>query len=138
MMSVSVQCEHLHTILYNPFFIGLSVCVFVGQCERTIKLRLTVKLNHNTEGIFKRAVKLRMESENKTSIKSLQSLQAHVVYLDIALITHRTRMESMSERRHHYKIFGKLTRVNLKTIFWRTTVLFVGPLIPPVLDFCLF
>ena len=32
-----MQCEHLHTILYNPFFIGVCVCVCVGQCERTIK-----------------------------------------------------------------------------------------------------
>ena len=31
MMSVSVQYQHLHTILYNPFFIGLGVCVGVYQ-----------------------------------------------------------------------------------------------------------
>ena len=37
LMSVSVQYEHLHTILYNPFFICLGVCVSVGQCERTIR-----------------------------------------------------------------------------------------------------
>ena len=29
--------EHLHTILYNPFFIGLGVCVIVGQCELTMR-----------------------------------------------------------------------------------------------------
>ena len=28
------QYEHLHTILYNPFFIG--VCVGVGQCKHSI------------------------------------------------------------------------------------------------------
>ena len=28
------QCEHLRTILYNPFFIGISV--YVGQCEHSI------------------------------------------------------------------------------------------------------
>ena len=33
MMSVSVQCEHLCTILLNPFLIGVGV----GQCERIIK-----------------------------------------------------------------------------------------------------
>ena len=31
---MSVQCEHLHTILYNLFFIG--VCVGVGQWEHTM------------------------------------------------------------------------------------------------------
>ena len=31
-MSVSVQYEHLHTVLNNPFFIGFGV----GQCEQTI------------------------------------------------------------------------------------------------------
>ena len=31
---VSVQHEYLHTILYNPFFIG--VCV--GQCEHSIEV----------------------------------------------------------------------------------------------------
>ena len=35
-ISVSVQYEHLHTILYNPFFIGVCVCVSVWQCERII------------------------------------------------------------------------------------------------------
>ena len=28
------QCEHLHTIPYNPIFIGLGLC----QCEHTLKL----------------------------------------------------------------------------------------------------
>ena len=36
MMSVSVQYENLHTILYNPFFVSLGVCVGIGQCEHTI------------------------------------------------------------------------------------------------------
>ena len=37
LVSLSVgQCEHLHTILYNPFFIGVGVCVSVGPCEHTI------------------------------------------------------------------------------------------------------
>ena len=31
-MSVFVQYQHLHTILWNLFFIGFSV----GQCEHTI------------------------------------------------------------------------------------------------------
>ena len=31
-MSVSVNYEHLHAILKNPFFIGLGT----GQCEHTI------------------------------------------------------------------------------------------------------
>ena len=34
---MSVQYEHLHTILYNPFFIGICVSVRVGQCEHSIK-----------------------------------------------------------------------------------------------------
>ena len=37
MMSVSVQYEHLHTILYTSFFIGFGVCVGERQCERTIR-----------------------------------------------------------------------------------------------------
>ena len=37
LVSLSVwQCEHLHTILYIPFFIGVGVCVSVGPCEHTI------------------------------------------------------------------------------------------------------
>ena len=35
-MSVSVQYEHLHTILYNPFFIGLLIVVGVRQYEHTV------------------------------------------------------------------------------------------------------
>ena len=34
-MVVSVQCEHLNTILYNPFFIGVCIGLGVGQCEHT-------------------------------------------------------------------------------------------------------
>ena len=33
---VLVQCEHLNTILCNPFFVGVCIGVSVGQCERTI------------------------------------------------------------------------------------------------------
>ena len=41
MMFVSVQYEHLHTIFCTThFYIGLSVCVGVRQCECTIILRL--------------------------------------------------------------------------------------------------
>ena len=35
---VLVQCEHLHTILYNPFFIGVCIGLGVGQREHTITL----------------------------------------------------------------------------------------------------
>ena len=31
-----MQCEHLHTFLYNPYFIGVCVGVCVGQCEHSI------------------------------------------------------------------------------------------------------
>ena len=34
---VLVQCEHLHTILSNLFFIGVCIGLSVGQCEHTIK-----------------------------------------------------------------------------------------------------
>ena len=34
-VSVAVQCEQLHTILYNPF-IGLCIGLGIGQCEHTI------------------------------------------------------------------------------------------------------
>ena len=34
------QCEHLHTILYNLFFIGVGVGIGVGQCEHSIKYML--------------------------------------------------------------------------------------------------
>ena len=38
-VSVGVgQCEHLHTILYNPFFVGVGNGVGVGQCEHTIRV----------------------------------------------------------------------------------------------------
>ena len=37
--TVSVQYEHLHTILYNPFFIRLWIGLSVEQCEHTIKCR---------------------------------------------------------------------------------------------------
>ena len=32
-----MQCEHLHTILYNPFFIGVCIGLGIGQCEHAIK-----------------------------------------------------------------------------------------------------
>ena len=31
--SVSEQSEHLNTVLYNPFFIGIYVGLSVGLCE---------------------------------------------------------------------------------------------------------
>ena len=31
---VSVQCEHLRTILYNPLFIGLCIGLGLSQWER--------------------------------------------------------------------------------------------------------
>ena len=37
-VSVSVQCVHLHTILYNPFFIGLGLGLGLGQWEWAITL----------------------------------------------------------------------------------------------------
>ena len=33
---VSVQYEHPHTILNNPFFMSLFISLGVGQCEHTI------------------------------------------------------------------------------------------------------
>ena len=36
LMSVSVQCEQLHTILCNPFFISLCIGLCARQCEYTI------------------------------------------------------------------------------------------------------
>ena len=35
-MSVSVQYEHPHIILYNPFFVCLSIRFGTGQCKQTI------------------------------------------------------------------------------------------------------
>ena len=32
---VLVQCEYPHTILDNPFFIGVCASLSVGQCEHT-------------------------------------------------------------------------------------------------------
>ena len=43
LVSVSVQYKHLHTILYNPFFIGLCIRLGVGQCEYTISVMLMIK-----------------------------------------------------------------------------------------------
>ena len=39
---VSVQCEHLHTILYNLFFIGLCIGLDLSQWERNAPLRNSV------------------------------------------------------------------------------------------------
>ena len=36
-MSVSVQYEHLHAVLHNPFFVSLCIGLSVGQCEETIR-----------------------------------------------------------------------------------------------------
>ena len=52
---MSVQCEHLYTILCNPFFVGVCIGLGVGRCEHTIKvhsherqrLRLRVRLRQD-------------------------------------------------------------------------------------------
>ena len=39
---VSVQYEHLHTILYKPFFVSLSIGLSLCRCEQTVKCSMTV------------------------------------------------------------------------------------------------
>ena len=47
-VSVSAQCVHLHTILYNPFFIGLGLGLGLGQWEWAIKVRTHLHKYHST------------------------------------------------------------------------------------------
>ena len=52
-MSVSVQYEHLHTVLYNPFFVVIFVVVGVGQCESLHYLTNVFFLNKVSDFIFR-------------------------------------------------------------------------------------
>ena len=35
---MSVEYEHLHTVLYNPFFVGVCAGVCIGQCVHSINV----------------------------------------------------------------------------------------------------
>ena len=48
-MVVSVQCEHLHTILYNPFIIGVCIGLGIRQCEHTIKSLHSIRFTSDGE-----------------------------------------------------------------------------------------
>ena len=45
-VSVSVQYEHLHTILYSPLFIGLCTSLCVGQCNTALHSGIQVMENN--------------------------------------------------------------------------------------------
>ena len=44
LVSFSVNCERLNTILHNPFSVGVFIDFGVGQCEDTIMLRAYVDM----------------------------------------------------------------------------------------------
>ena len=47
-VSVSVQYEHLHTVLYNPFFVVVFVVVGVRQCEHSICVHIAVDCTYSS------------------------------------------------------------------------------------------
>ena len=45
------QYEHLHTIPYNPFFIGLGLSLGLCQCEHTLKVYLLCQTETDKKGM---------------------------------------------------------------------------------------